>query len=99
MITAASGLSLMASMKMRGRNLPSIIRTLGPTSLSVIILASKLAVCSRTEGLCELQNRLSRYSSAPEDTSRGLLPLIVLLYQQRVTTTNSVAIPAEGYYH
>ena len=65
MCTLASALSLMASMKTRGRNLASTIRTLGPTSLSVIIFANSEAVSSRTDGFCELQNRLSRQISAP----------------------------------
>ena len=60
MCTLASALSLMASMKMTGRNLQRTIRTLGPTSLSVIILAMREAVSSRTVGFCELQNRFSR---------------------------------------
>lgn len=60
MWTLASALSLMASMKTRGRNLASTILTFGPTSLSVIIFANSAAVSSRTDGFCELQNRLSR---------------------------------------
>ncbi len=50
MMTAASALSLIASMKMYGRNFPKTILTRGPTNLSVIILANRLAVNSRTAG-------------------------------------------------
>lgn len=66
MVTDASGLSFMASMNINGRNLVSIIRTFGPTNLSAIILPSRAAVCSRTIGLVELQNRFSRYINAPK---------------------------------
>jgi len=59
MCTEASELSLMASMKMSGRNLERAIQTLGPTSLSVIIFASREAVSSRTVGFWELQKRWS----------------------------------------
>ena len=66
MVTDASGLSFMASMNISGRNLVRRIRTFGPTSLSVIILPNRAAVCSRTVGLVELQNRFNRYISAPK---------------------------------
>ena len=70
MWTLASGLSLMASMKMTGRNFMRTILTFGPTSLSVIILANRAAVSSRTVGFCELQNRSSRYIRAPAQEER-----------------------------
>lgn len=60
MCKLVSGLSFIASMKMTGRNLDSMIRTFGPTSLSVIILPNREAVSSRTEGSVELQNRFSK---------------------------------------
>ena len=50
----------MASMKMMGRNLERAILTLGPTSLSVIILAKSAAVSSLMAGTVELQNRFKR---------------------------------------
>ena len=50
----------MASMKILGRNLERMMRTLGPTSLSVIILPKSAAVSSRTEGTVELQKRFSK---------------------------------------
>ena len=66
MVMDASGLSFMASMNISGRNLVRMIRTFGPTNLSPIILPSREAVCSRTVGLVELQNRFSMYINAPK---------------------------------
>lgn len=60
MWTAASAESLIASMKMEGRNLLMMMRTLGPTSLSARILAHNSAVETLTAGLVALQNRSNR---------------------------------------
>ena len=64
--TDASGLSLMASIKIEGRNFDNTIFTLGPISLSAIILANSSAVLMRTAGFIELQNKSSRYIRAPK---------------------------------
>ena len=77
MVTDASGFSFMASMNISGKNLVRRILTLGPTSLSVIILPSKAAVCSRTVGLVELQNRFSRYIRAPKKSEHNAVMIYI----------------------
>ena len=69
--TEASELSLMASIKMRGRNLERTIRTFGPTSLSMIILAMREAVSSLTVGSCELQKSAASRSGHLHQEERG----------------------------
>jgi len=53
-------------MNMTGKNLESVMRTFGPTSLSDIIFENNSAVRERTGKLVELQNKSNKYIKAPE---------------------------------
>ena len=55
----------MASMNMTGKNLLSIILHLGPTSLSLSILANSSPAFSLLVGFVLLQKRSNRYNTPP----------------------------------
>lgn len=67
MCTLASALSRIASIKIAGRNLDKTILTLGPISLSDIILEKSSADLSRTVGFVPLQNKSNRYIRPPKN--------------------------------
>jgi hypothetical protein len=70
MCTQVWGESLIVSANNVGRKRPTVRRTLGPTNLSLPILANSSAVFSLTVGTLELQNRSNRYSTAPADRNQ-----------------------------
>ena len=88
MCTDASGLSLIASMKIMGRNFDSTIRTLGPTNLSAIIFENNSAVLALTLGLVELLNKSSKYINAPKIQRESIRIYLYQTIWKRITMHN-----------